>query len=219
MPSTVENVTLNGIQKMWDDLGEFGQPAVEIKDKVVEITLSGEQHTYPAKELYLQLGLNIALSKVATTQTDKIIMTYTNANASQYADSAVELPIQISAQPGLLKMFNVTSNENTSLTETLTKLVTGDEAGEIVTFETILVNNTDSDINNIKILGKLPTIGNTIIEKENTLQTTLERITAEGATVYYTENADATLDTTNGWTTDLSTLSNAKLYLIKFARL
>ena len=53
---------------------------------------------------------------------------------------------------------------------------------------------------------------------ENTFETILKGITAENATIYYTENTSATEDiedAQNGWTQDLTTLTNAKIYLIK----
>ena len=56
-------------------------------NKIIEITLKGEQTAHPeteATQLYLQLNLDIRLSKMAPSKTDKIIMTYSNENATQY---------------------------------------------------------------------------------------------------------------------------------------
>ena len=95
------------------------------------------------------------------------------------------------------------------------------EVGKELNFEISLINNKDSNINNLKILGKLPTTDNVISGQEaNTLETTLKGISAGNATVYYTENSKATVDVNNkdnGWTTELT--SNAKLYLIQVEEL
>ena len=92
-------------------------------------------------------------------------MTYTNENASQYENELegvgiVEKIIQISAPSQLIKRYNLSTNENTSLTETITQRVKKSEAGKILEFEISLKNNKDSSLSNLKILGKLPTTGN-----------------------------------------------------------
>ena len=217
MPEAVENVDIKSIEKFYDDASEFGKPGINIikEQNILEITLNGKQNNYPETSLYIQLKLDVTLSKLATTENDKIIMTYTNANATQYHNGGVvEQPIKISAQTGLLKFFNLSSNEDTSLTNPITKIITEKGAGTEISFETILVNNTGADINNVKILGKLPTTG----IGENTFETTLKTLTAQNATIYFTENSSATIDIEdekNGWTTNIATLTNAKLYLIK----
>lgn len=237
-PDTVENVELNEAPNKLN-ANEFtvSSSGYDTKNKTVKITLTGEQTVYPqsqATQLYLQLNLKVTLSKLATTQTDKITMTYTNQNASLYDGDTtdygvVENPIEISAPTGLIKMFNISSNSNTSLTEELIQKVEENNFGKIISFENILVNNIGNDINNVRVLGKLPTTGNTITgntitgkENENTFKTTLANIQAPNAEIYYTEKADATADisnTANGWTQNLAELTNAKLYLIKLNKL
>ena len=227
LPSAVETVEVVDTNPLYAD--EFVKPEgiYNASNKTVNIYLDGEQTIYPnskATQLYLQVKLNVTLSKLATDKTEKIIMTYTNANATQYygettGSGVVEQPIQISAPSGLIKMYNLSLDANTSLTETLAHKIDSKENGKIFNFETILINNKETDMKNVRILGQLPTIGN----GENTLKTTLLSIdNTQNATIYYTENADATADitkSTNGWTTNLAELSNAKLYLIKLEQL
>jgi len=221
LPSIVEDVVFNTIPTMQN----VKNNEIAIKNynynktnKQITITVEGEQTAYPEgtlSQLYIPLDLNVTISKLATTKNDKIIMSYTNENASQYYnDGVTEKTIGISAQPGLLKFFNISSNEDTSLTNSITQIITDKATRTENTFETILVNNTGADINDVKILGKLPTTG---IE-ENTFETKLKTLTAQNATIYFTENSNATVnveDEGNGWTTDRATLTNAKQYLIK----
>lgn len=227
LPAAVENVKLTTkASKLYADEFEISSK-YDSTNKIIQIDLTGEQTTYPASaatQLYLQLNLNVTLSRLAATQTDAITMTYTNNNATQYDGGTTDMgivkqPIQISAPTGLIKMYNLASNENTSLTENITQQVTKENGGKTFSFETTLVNNIGADIDNVRILGKLPTTGNTITNQtENTLETALKSIDAPNATVYYTDNVDATADienTSNKWTTNLAEITNPKLYLIK----
>ena len=101
--------------------------------------------------------------------------------------------IEISAPSELIKMFNLSSNTNSSLTENILQQVKTEEAGKELNFDIELINNKDTDINNVKIIGKLPTTGNIISgQDENTLETIIKGIKAQNATIYYTENASAT---------------------------
>jgi len=214
MPSAVENVEfITEPTKLYDDANEFGTISknYDKTNKILTISLTGEQKAYPKTALQLQMKLKVTLNQFAIDETNKITMTYTNQNANKAG--VIEQNIHISAPSQLVKIFNVISNKDTSVKEELLQTV---KANDVVEFEIGLINNKDTDISNLKILGKLPTVENTISDEENTLETTLKSITAENATIYYTENANATEnidDTTNGWTQELT--SNAKLYLIK----
>ena len=228
-PAAVENVELNeAITKQNAEEFTIEDEHYDSKTKTYRITLKGEQTTYSESSLtqaYIQLNFKVTLSQLATNQEDKIIMTYTNENASSYEGNTTDVgtrekTVKISAPTGLIKTFNLNINENIELTEDIIQKIEEQNAGKTINFETILVNNIGTDINNVRILGKLPTIGNTITGKgeTNTFETILKSINAQDAEIYYTENVEATVDvndTANGWTTNLAELTNAKLYLVK----
>lgn len=225
-PKAVTNVELMS-EPNKQNLDEFSVEVGEFNttNKTVQINLSGEQTIYPEAELtqgYIQLNLKVTLDRYAISQVDEIKMAYANENASQYEGGTtygiVKQEIQISAPSQLIKMYNVSSSENTSLTETILQRVKEKEAGKNVEFGINLINNKDSDIRNLKILGKLPTTENSISgQGTNTLETKLKEITAENAKIYYTENTNAKStdieNEENGWTENLT--ENAKMYLIK----
>lgn len=233
LPSAVESVTSNGEpSKLYADEFEI-DAQYDNSTKIIEITLNGEQTVYPetsATQAYIQLNLNMKLSKLAGNSTDKIVMTYTNQNATQYDGGTtdigvVEKEIGISAPSGLITMhnsntYNITGISGIDEEEQLIQ-VPNEDAGKEINFDIALVNNTGTDAKNVRILGKLPTKGNKIGEKDtNTLTTVLKNITAQNATIYYSENAGATTDTensANGWTTTL--LEDAKIFLIKLDEL
>ena len=229
LPSSVENVVMNGVTPLYAD--DFTVSSkYDNTNKVIEIALKGEQTSHPeteATQLYLQLNLDITLSKLAPSKTDKIVMTYTNENATQYdggttGSGVIEKEIAISAPSGLITMhnsstYNIEGINGVSEDKQLIQVSDNDIAKDI-NFDIALVNNTGVNAKNIRIFGKLPTAGNVISDSEeaNTLQTALKSITAQNATIYYSENANATTNTensANGWTTTL--LPNAKVFLIK----
>ena len=87
LPSAVENVKINGdTTSLYAE--EFDvKTAYNNTNKTITLTLKGEQLEHPktsATQAYLQLDLDITLSKVAAAKKDKIIMEYTNENATEY---------------------------------------------------------------------------------------------------------------------------------------
>lgn len=227
-PNAVTNVELmSEANKQNADEFTVEYAMVNPENNSFYINLSGEQTKYPKSDLtqsYIQLNFKITLDKNAISQTDEIMMTYTNENATQYASKTatgiLKQEVQISAPNELIKMFNINSSTNTSTTENILEQVRTKDAGQSFEFDIRLTNNKDKDMSNIKILGKLPTKGNVISNETNTLETKLQNIVAKNAKVYYTENSNATVDIEddkNGWTETLT--ENAKLYLIKLERL
>ena len=230
LPSSVEEINVKSIDKLYGD--EFAiKPEYNTKDKIINITLTGEQTAYPetqATQLYIQINLDITLSKTTPSKQDKIVMTYTNENATQYEGGTtdvgtVEKTIGISSPNGLVTMnntstYNIEGISGISEDNQTIQIVKGEE-GKNINFETILINNLGTKLNNVRILGKLPTDGNEVISgSANTLSTTLKNITAPNTTIYYSENPNATADINNGeneWTTNLNQLTNAKVYLIQ----
>ena len=228
LPSTVENVTINSVTPLYAE--EFKVNSIyNNTSKTLEIKLIGEQTAHAeteATQLYLQIDIDVTLSKLASSKKDKITMTYTNENATQFdsetvGNGIIEKEIEISAPSGLITMhnsntYNIVGIKGISEEKKLVQIENKD-AGKEIDFDLALVNNIGQDANNIKIFGKLPTKENKITGEENanTLETTLKGVIAPNSTIYYSENANATTDindVTNGWTTNV--LSNAKVFLI-----
>ena len=77
------------------------------------------------------------------------------------------------------------------------------------------MNNNDSTISDVKILGTFPTKG---ALNENTLEATVQELQISGVDsskikVYYTENANATADitnTSNSWQEKITNNKNVK---------
>ena len=225
-PQVVENVEVESINIM-----NTNNDTISIKEtnwnaerKTLNISVNGEQTSYPttATQLHIPLKLSITVSKLQTTQTGEITMIYSNENAIQYEGETTEDgngvetgKIGISGPGKLVTMYNLGSDQTTSSDDTFIQLVT-EKAGQTLNFEIVLFNDTDSEMNAVKILGKLPTTGITIGE-ENTLETELDSINAEGAKILYTTDAAADIDNSSSWSETFS--SDAKMYLIEIETL
>ncbi|MCI8273786.1 MAG: hypothetical protein HFJ55_06895 [Clostridia bacterium] len=233
LPDTVEEVTANGaVSKLYDN--EFKVRAIYNKEtRIMEITLEGEQTTYPTDEAlqaYLQFNLNLKLRKLAPSKVDKIVMTYTNENATQYEGGTteagiVEKAINITSPSGLipvntLETYKIEGIAGISANKQVANIDRNTAGGTDLTYKMELANNTGNDVKNVKILGTIPAKGTIKVgadDIENTLETTLKAINAEGATIYYSNNINATADlndTNNGWNSNLAEVANAKAYLI-----
>jgi len=205
LPEVVESIAFNTAPVLQnvnenDDIAIQGYNA----DKnIITLTLAGSQKSYPGatmSQLYIPLDLNVKVSKLASSQLGIIKMTTTNTCGKITKTDIVENTINVEAPTELIKWFNF--NENTSRDEDMKQQITAKDAGKALDFGITVLNNTETDMNNVRILGKLPTI------------TTLTSIA--GSNIYYTENAEATdniENTANGWSTEFN--ANAKLYLIK----
>lgn len=234
LPSAVESINVNSTSVLYAE--EFKSSAkYDSNSKIIEITLDGEQLEYPetsATQLYIQLNLDIILSKNAPSKTDKIIMTYTNENATQYAEGTagiIEKETKIVSPSGLVAMndienYGVETIAGISEDKQLVTINKNNDAGKEVQFRIGLINNTNVTVNNIKILGNFPTDGNFTRGEEqitNNLTTTLKSaINATNCTIYYTSNLNATADVSdinNGWKQNLSEVQNPKAYLIEVA--
>lgn len=230
LPKEVKGINVTSINKLYGEEFAISKAVYNKADKTIEIALSGEQTAYAeneVKQLYLQINLDITLEQTAVSKTEKIAMAFTNENASQYeGNGIIEKEIGIVAPSGLIAINDInTYNINTvaGISEDKQKadLSKDTAAGTSAEFQISLVNNTGNNISDVKILGNFPTEGEIQQGEEkitNTLETTVEKaINAGNATVYYSENSEATAnieDATNGWTQDTSKIANAKTYLI-----
>lgn len=234
LPQEVEEFELTNADKLYAE-GFSIVPGYDKNTKAVALVLAGEQIDYPstvATQIYLQLELTVKLSKTAPNKTSKITMEYVNENATRYygqsdvqvldADEILrgyaEQEINISSPTGVIS----TLNSDTYQVETMTMVesegktieITKDQAGKDVNFDLTVINNTQTDMKNVKVEVQLPTCGKTELD---VIKTKLKNIEANGAKIYYTQNEQATVDITkeeNGWKTELDADSKKVLLVL-----
>ena len=126
LPSSVENVVVNGVTPLYAE--EFKVSSkYDNTNKTLEIKLNGEQTKHPetdATQLYLQLDLDITVSKLAASKKEEITMTYTNENATQYDSETVgygviKKEVEVSAPSGLITMHNSNTYNITGIAGTI----------------------------------------------------------------------------------------------------
>lgn len=111
----------------------------------------------------LLINADLTINKKATSSTETVIMTYTNANAINYKNGAnigtEQQNINIVSYAGLVTTnqisdygINVINNDG----EKTAKLQTS-ETEKNVTIEKNIINNNEDKISNVKILGTFPT--------------------------------------------------------------
>ena len=200
-------------------------------NKIIRIVLSGEQTEYTlnsaSKGINLFVSANLSTSKFMASQEEIIEVICTNRKDSYTAKSNTKMNFM--SESGIL-MANSISNYN--LNESITSLKGDLKVGSLemnavsktATMDLTVINNEDSDISGVVILGRVPFEGNKTVVKGQDLGSTFtlelkSYIAANGidATIYYSENGFADIDlqkVENGWTVNATT--NSKSYLIVF---
>lgn len=174
------------------------------------------------------LNTNIKVNTLTPNIADKVVFEYTNENATSYANGAKEEVAMNFVAPEEMVTFNsvltsgvestsIDGNEQTAKLEIL-------DSSKIATMKISILNKYSNVCNNIRILGRIPFVGNKSISTGEDLGTTFDAklvsaINANGinAVVYYSSNELATEnleDAQNGWTLDLASIEDVKSYLI-----
>ena len=209
---------------------------------VLDITLKGNQTKYNSNTLSkgtsIIINCNIKLNLYTPSSTAKIEMKYLNENANKYKNEInnvgyAETEVEYKAPVGVVSINKISNYENTGKTITSVdqgkvtdKIEIFDDA-KIATMDIMVMNNNENDCNDIKILGRIPFKGNKDVTTGKDLGTTIDtelisKINEDennksGATIYYSDNGEATEDLTaleNNWTTNPENLENVKSYLI-----
>ena len=219
LPSQVQEATINSVNLLYDD--ELQVLPYNSHDengiKVIEVSLAGEQTKHQdgnVEGATLIINTNLSLNKKATNSNENVLMTCTNQNTGSILE--IGQPIEIVSPRGMVTINSIEDYNMSVIGEEETKtskLTLGTEAKETeVKIE--VINNNEGTIKNVKIVGDFPTKNDT-----NTIETTVGGINIANtdATVYYTENKNATEnieDSANGWNTEITNNASVKKYLI-----
>ena len=187
---------------------------------IIEINLDGTQSKYNAEEIrgttvliYAELGLD----KLATNSEEKIILNYTNDIATSYKDEGMqELPIKIQSREGVITTNNIEEYGINTIGNEGTKQITIDENTEKdVSVKISAINNEESKIGDVKLLGHFPTRENDNLDIS--LKSGIEVETAlDGVKIYYSDKENPTYDIqdeANGWG-EIGNTGTTKSYLI-----
>ena len=198
----------------------------ENKEKVISLQMQGEQLSF---ENNINQGVQIAI--IADVQIDKatpskdiqVIMNYTNENRGQEVFTT-KLPIQLNSKYGVLtvnKLSNYNSNgdyiEKVDSGKVNAQLDT--MSNKIIATQTVsIINNYETDLTNVSILGTIPNIREEEIDgevlKSNFVTYLKNQISCKGeiAKIYYTEDID--INNAN-WNEEIQDISKVKAFKIE----
>ena len=220
LPNSVSNLTVKSINKVYAD--EFNVEYARLVDrdngeKVMQIALSGEQSDYSKEinEISIVINTDIEFNILTPSQKSNFTMTYTNENGNEGTYST-SVEFNIESKPGMMIYNNLSgfNNAGDSLYTIDNNVPVGvldlNSNSNTATVNTAVINNYDTDISNVVIIGRLPKKG----IYNSTLDTTLVggiNTNIDGAQILYSQNAAATQDD-GSWSGDST---NAGSYMIK----
>ena len=228
LPQEVKNIKVKSSNFIYngDELKVTSSKIVENNGhKYINIVFEGEQDNYKEDSLdgaTLKIIADLTLDRRATTKKENIILTYSNENAIVYENNTNKIvkTIDLIAPTGMIVENTIQEYEVQTFGEQEIKTVEIEKAvaSKQITVNNELINNEESLLNDIKILGQFPTKNeiNTIGIKI-TQPLTIEGIDNTKVAVYYTENPNATddlSDSSNNWTKEITDNTKVSKYLI-----
>ena len=216
-PEEIEQITVNNISMLYED--ELSIKNAHLNGKELTIEIQGEQTHYSESAVEgptIIINGKLKLNRKTATKDTQIVMSYSNEKAKAYTnDAKATKDIKIVAPTDVTTVTTIEQLGVEEVNQDTTKevmLERGTKAKEI-TPKIEVINNKSNAIKDIKVLGTFPT-GTT---EESIGINVTSPISAEGATVYYTENENATDDISNaenGWSKTIQNQASVKKYLI-----
>lgn len=200
-----------------------------------------QTETTISKGANIVIKADITLDKFTTNKTEEVTLNYKNENSDVYENNiqtmSTETIGQVSTEVKLVAPSGVTTTNSISEYDDKGSsiIAISDEKQEAtipvhsnsrqMKIGGIIINNYSNDISNIVILGRFMVKDNINVETGENLGSNFniplsEKISIVGtdnATIYYSDNANATKDLaleSNGWTNNPNNLSNMKSYMI-----
>lgn len=249
LPNYISILNIKDINLLFDDelkIKDYNTYLNENGNVVIKVNIEGEQTKYSQDEI--SKGANLIINtditlKQLTPTTDEVMKAYvTNELVTAYeqtettkARSATQkgytiVPLKAVAPVGMVTTNSISGHN--AKNETVTSMSSQEQVGKLdvkkeartATINMNVINNYQNVVNNVSILGRVPTAGTKDVEtgedfKSNLVTTMASAISVSGmnAEVYYSTNANATKDLNlneNAWTKTPENLANVKSYLI-----
>ena len=222
-PEYVEDVTVKNSNILYSEGLNIKEITKQIENGkiVLYVTLEGIQSQFSTGTV--TNGTNIILgtdikTKLLTPSSDNVIkLYYQNKNAVSYEqiDESTgmgynETPVSFVSPTGMLAVNKISDYEETGKSiisvnqgTVVDKIEMDSEAIE-AKMDLMLINNTGSVCNSLRVLGRIPFEGNKKVGTDEDLQTTvntnmiqglsIDEKYAQNAKIYYSENGEATDD-------------------------
>lgn len=228
LPEEIEEISLKEEAKILYN-EEIKIKNINIESNNIIIQLDGSQTKYNKEAIegiVIDLTLDVKVNKKATNSTKNINMIIENNNKEIEIKKEINFvsPKEIIALNNIQELGIETYGDEES---TIVNLDRKAEQKEI-TISSQIINNTEKDIKNIKIMGDFPTNRENIekiISTENNLNILLKskiEVNNENCKIYYTKNNNATEDLSdidNQWVDKVEDLKDIKKYMITLEQL
>ena len=237
MPEWIVDLTIKSANILFGEEIKNGNVDKIVREDgriVLRVELYGEQQKFNSSQITggtnILLNTDITVQKGIPSKQTEVVLKYYNENVVGYAsgeEGMATYAIKLSSPQtfqniATIKDFNQTGDSINSLEDEIGKLQVYREQ-KIATMEMTILNNLPDTCSEVVVLGRIPLAGNTSILTGEELGSNLDTILASGitisggeATVYYSENQNATKDLNNvenGWKQDLE-LSKVKSYML-----
>ena len=235
LPEEIESISAGEISLVYNEELKFEYARLEENGRVLAIKLTGEETNY---KLGIQEGTKIIIPAIirlkdtVPSKTSSIKLNYTNelAKATEYSiqgKESIEVPFNIIAKAGMITISEVSGYKGTETKRSLDEnLIIGQldlgESEKTAKLSTTLVNNYQSDISNVRILGRIPVENNKNIKGEelgsNFSTKLLNNLEANGieGKIYYSEESEPTEDSAS-WSETVTSFENIKSFKIVLA--
>lgn len=232
LPEEIESINAGEISLVYNEELKFEYARLEENGRVLALKLTGEETNY---KLGIQEGTKIIIPAVirlkdtVPSKTSSIKLNYSNdlAKATEYSlqgKDSMEVPFNIVAKSGLITISELSGYAENETKRTMDEnVVMGQlpiESNEKnAQINTILVNNYQSDMSNVRILGRIPFENNKKINGEdlgssfNTTLTEALKTNGVNGKIYYSEESEPTEDSSS-WQENISNFENIKSYKI-----
>ena len=224
LPNGISNIDVKSVNTVYADA--FNIEYARLREnssgqKIIQIALSGEQTDYANQmnELSIVINADIEFTLLTPSQKSSITMSYTNENGND-ASYQTAVDINIQSKPGMMIYSNLVGYNQAgesvyTIDNNVPVGVLDLEAGSRETnVNTAIINNYDTEINDVAIIGRIPKKG----AYDGTIDTTLLegiRTNLNGVEILYSQSSTATKDDTS-WTQDYT---NASSYMIKLDKM
>lgn len=249
-PKYVEHLEITNSSIMYGKGLEISNlELLEANERIfIRVSLTGLQEALSSGLLTngtnIVLNANIKVNQYAPAKQEEIKLYYNNEESTNYKTELVEnfkgqlsavetKTIEYSAPKGIVCVNSISNyNEENSVITSINQGLKKDKleiysSSKNAKMELIVMNNSEQNISDISILGRIPFKGVKDVISEESLGTTIDskllttiaqdKNNETGFKVYYSENGGATKDLNyeeNGWIENPENLENIKSYLI-----
>ena len=224
LPEQVQNIQISGVELLYEN--ELTVANYTVDGRNIVVTLAGKQTSYKETAVegaVLVINANLTLDRKTATSNTNITMYYENKNAHLYKDNASigteakEIRIVAPKDLTVINSIPAISIETNGQEDNTSVNLIRQNVPKQLEIRAEVINTNENNVKDVKIIGTLPTNSeenNLGIQLINNVQV----LNRTDATIYYTQNENATDDLENeqnGWSTEFVQTANKYLVVIE----